>query len=264
MSQRLREHIQRTLAAGDKLFSVYITAGFPEKAATLPILQALDAAGVDFVELGIPFSDPIADGPTIQAASTRAIENGTTLPWILEQVAQFRRHSQMPIILMGYLNPVLQYGMERFCRDCPQAGVDGVILPDLPFEEAQALMPFFHAADLDNIYLIAPNTPPERIRLLAEHTTAFLYCTAYTGVTGANRAAEQQTTQFFAALREMVDVPYIIGFGIHSAEQVHRYNAVADGVVVGSAFIRFIQQQPLASIPHAVRTFVKGLTQRKQ
>ncbi len=259
MSKRLRTHIQRTLQQGSKLFSVYITAGFPEKAATLPILHALDEAGVDFVELGIPFSDPIADGPTIQAAATRAIENGTTLPWILETVAEFRQKSNLPIILMGYVNPVFQYGFEAFCQDSREAGVDGVILPDLPFEEAQHVMPFFQSADLDNIYLIAPNTPSERIQILADHTTAFLYCTAYTGVTGADRDVENRTESFFHHLREQIQVPYIIGFGIHSARQVQHYHQLADGVVVGSAFIRHIQGQPLSRLEAAVKLFVKEL-----
>ncbi len=259
MSQRLIQHITHQLNQGKKLFSVYITAGFPEKSATLPILQALDAAGVDFVELGIPFSDPIADGPTIQAAANQAIENGVTLEWILETVQQFRQQSDMPIILMGYLNPVIQYGMERFSKACRQSGVDGVILPDFPWEEAQQFQPYFSQANLDNIYLIAPNTPSDRIQLLARATTAFLYCTAYTGTTGADHQLDDHSIRFFNHLKQTLSVPYIIGFGIKNARQVQYYQSLADGVVVGSAFIQAVSHTTRKDIPHVVTAFVNSL-----
>ncbi len=259
MSKRLQTLIQSKRRNGEKLFSVYITAGYPSLEATLPILQALDASGVDFVELGIPFSDPIADGPTIQAASTIALQNGVTLPWILETVQEFRKVSDLPIILMGYANPVYQYGIEAFTHDAHAVGADGVILPDLPLEAIRPLMPYFDAAELDVVHLIAPNTPMNRIQQLVEHTTAFLYCTAYTGVTGKHGELTPETVQFFRQLRETLSVPYVIGFGIRTAQQVQTYSHLADGVVVGSAFIRAVEGVAVQRIHKVVDDFVRQL-----
>ena len=259
MSERLHSVIQSKYRNGEKFFSIYITAGYPDRTLTLPILTALASSGVDFVELGIPFSDPIADGPTIQAASTTALQNGTTLPWILETVEQFRKNSDLPVILMGYANPMYQYGIEAFVQDASSAGVDGVIIPDFPLEVAKPLMPYFQATDLDVIYLIAPNTPRHRIQLLAENTTAFLYCTAYTGVTGKTGQLTPQYREFFNDLKQTLTVPYVIGFGIHTAQQVRHYYQLADGVVVGSAFIRAISDARLDTVQHHVAQFISRL-----
>ena len=259
MSERLKRRLAAVRAQGKTGLSLFVTAGFPTPDATLPILQALANSGVDFVELGIPFSDPMADGPIIQEASQIALRNGVTLNGILETVRTFRRTSEMPVLLMGYANPVYRTGLETFLRRAADAGVDGLILPDLPLEE---LRPFISPAQklgVDFVHLVAPNTPMARIHQIDSASTAFVYCVSYTGVTGQSRPLAPEITQFFTVLRRELTHPLFIGFGIRSYRDVQRLSAFCDGVIVGSAFIRELQRQRNRDWQEVAAEFVQTL-----
>ncbi len=217
-----------------------MTPEYPLKGCTLPILRALDGAGADLIEVGIPFSDPLADGPIIQHSSMVAIGNGVTLQRILTSVKEFRKESDVPVILMGYSNPIMRYGIENFCRDTIAAGVDGIIVPDLPPEEAGALRTQTYASGLSMIFLIAPTSTPERIRALDALSSDFTYCVSITGVTGSYHDFEQDQKfrGFMENVRHNTTKPFVVGFGISSCDDVERVWQYADGAVVGSALIK--------------------------
>lgn len=220
----------------------YLTAGFPAPADTLPLLRAFAEAGADVLELGVPFSDPLADGPTIQAASQRALANGTTLPRVLEVLARFRRKADTPVVLFTYLNPVLGYGVDRFVADAVAAGADGVLLTDLPVGAEPALEERLESSPLALVRLVAPTTPPERAALIAARTQGFLYYVSRTGVTGARESVRGGLEREVAELRKDARVPVVVGFGISTPEQAGRIGRIADGVVVGSALIDALER----------------------
>jgi tryptophan synthase alpha chain len=229
--------------SGKKIFSVFVTAGFPNLADTVPVCQALAENGVGLIELGIPFSDSIADGPTIQAANESALANGASLIWTLDALREIRKSVEIPILLMGSLNPILQYGVEKFCRDAKSAGADGVILPDLPVEfYLENYRALFKQNDLSNIFLITSNTTDERIKMIDEASSSFIYAVSMAGVTGGGLQMDNERKAYLKRLNELhLTSPLIVGFGIENREQFEEVGSYASGAIVGSAFLRAIE-----------------------
>lgn len=233
----------------------YVTAGYPGREVTGPLLEALADAGADILELGIPFSDPLADGPTIQRASYQALEGKTTVAGTLEILRAFRAERDTPVVLFTYLNPVLRYGLEAFSAAAAEAGAQGILLTDLPAgadPEAEATVA---GAGLDLIRLVAPTTTPERLDAVAAGATGFLYYISRTGVTGARTSLREELGEEVRRLRERVELPVAVGFGISSPEQARAVADVADGVVVGSALIEALDEGGV----EGAATFLKGL-----
>jgi tryptophan synthase alpha chain len=220
----------------------YYTVGFPDLAVSESVIKAIAAAGADLIELGVPFSDPLADGPTIQHSTQVALHAGATVPRCLELTARLRaRGVAQPLLLMGYYNPILAYGVERFVIDAANAGADGFIVPDLPAEEAGALETAAGRSERALAFLIAPTSPPERIAAVATHSTGFTYLVSLTGVTGARVVLPAGLTEFVATVRQVARTPVAVGFGISTPEQAHAVAQVADGVIVGSALINAVR-----------------------
>ena len=241
VTNRIDELFERCRAENRGALVLYLTSGFPNAEVTRRILPVLAEAGCDLVELGIPFSDPIADGPTIQRASTVALEAGMTFPQALEILAEFRATRQMPVILFGALNPFLVRGFEEASQLSAKAGADGVLAADLPVEEAGELRETLFRQNMHLINLIAPTTPSPRIRRIAEQSSGFLYCIALKGTTGARTAFAADAREYLARVRNETDMPLALGFGISQPEHVRTsIDAGADAVVVGSALINLI------------------------
>lgn len=228
---------------GRSALVLYVTAGFPELDTTTPLLEALADAGADVLELGIPFSDPMADGPTIQASSFRALENGTTVAGVLEMLRRFRERRDTPVVLFTYLNPVVRYGAARFCRDAAEAGADGLLLTDLPAGADPELEGAAADAGLDLIRLLAPTTAPERVRRVADGGAGFLYYISRTGVTGARSELRTQLAGEVSRLRRAVGLPVAVGFGVSTPDQAAAVAKVAEGVVVGSALVQVLERE---------------------
>jgi tryptophan synthase alpha chain len=219
----------------------YLTMGSPQRDSALDLVPAIEGAGADLIELGVPFSDPLADGTTIQAAGYQALAEGMTLRLCLEQAATLRAGGTLvPFVLMGYYNPIFQMGLDSFARCAADAGIDGVIVPDLPPEESDALEVALHSRQLDLVFLIPPTASEERVRLVSERTRGFLYLVSLTGVTGARDRLPAELGSFVARVRTVTDLPLAVGFGIGSPEQAARVASIADGVIVGSALVRAI------------------------
>jgi tryptophan synthase alpha chain len=237
---RIRTAFERCRAAGETALVTYVMGGDPDVATSKAMALACAEGGADLLEIGIPFSDPIADGPTIQHAAERALAHGTSTEDVLEIAAAVRARSQIPIALMGYLNPILAHGVERFARDCGRAGVDAVIVPDLLPEEAGEISPVLAGHGVRTVFLLAPTSGPERVAAAAEAATGFLYFVSVTGVTGARKAIPTEIEAKVAAVRARSAVPVVVGFGISSPEQARALGRLADGVVVGSAIVQRI------------------------
>ena len=259
MSKRLNDLLAEKSNTGEKVLSIYVTAGFPEKDATTDIIFALIESGVDFIELGMPFSDPIADGPVIQNASQKALDNGITMMEIFDTVKTIRQQSNIPILLMGYTNPVLHYGLDAFIQKAAEVKVDGFILPDWPLEESIEYIDLLKKNDLDLIHLVAPNTPQDRISLIDNKSTSFVYCVAYTGVTGLNSQITDETKTFLNHLKTNLKHPFIVGFGVKTHEDFKNYTQYANGVIVGTRFIRLLEDTPIKQRRVAIIEFVKSL-----
>jgi tryptophan synthase alpha chain len=245
-------------ASNKKIFSIYVTAGFPTLASTVPIVETLCESGVDLIELGIPFSDSIADGATIQAANERALENGASLSWTLETLTEIRRRGvAVPIVLMGSLNPILQYGTEKFCAAATAAGADGVILPDLPLEfYLKNYRELFEQNDLANVFLITENTPEARIREIDACSKGFIYGVSMAGVTGKNLQFDENRKSYLERLAAMyLRSPLMVGFGIETREHFQEVTKFAAGAIVGSAFLRAIENAP--DVKEVTKQFVK-------
>jgi len=219
----------------------FLMGGDPDLETSARLLRAVASVG-DIVEVGVPFSDPIADGPTIQRAAQRALAAGTTLRNVLTLARGLRGEGGPPIVLLTYLNPVLQYGVERFCTDAREAGVDGMVVPDLPADEADALIPPARAASLDTIFLVAPTTSDARIRLAAERSRGFLYCVSLTGVTGARTQVPRDVEDLVGRVKPLSTLPVCVGFGISTPEQAQAIGRLADGVIVGSALVDLVER----------------------
>ena len=249
--------IQKIFKEKSEKIIPFITAGYPGKEYTIEMVFAAEAAGASMVEIGIPFSDPLADGPIIQNSSQIALKNGVTTSWILEIVSKIREKSEIPITLMGYINPILKYGVNEFLVDCKSSGVDGLIIPDLPIEEGGELISKAKNLDISPILLVAPNTPNARIEKISEVAGDLIYCVAILGVTGSSASSKNELTQYLDRVKDHSSCPFIVGFGIASRSDVVEINSVADGAVVGSALIKLIDKNPNPS--EIVKNYIKEL-----
>jgi tryptophan synthase alpha chain len=241
-----------------KLLNVYCTAGFPELNSTLLVMEALQKNGADMIELGMPYSDPLADGPVIQASGTKALENGMTIKKLFEQLREFRQIIHIPVLLMGYINPVLQYGFERFCCDAAAAGIDGLILPDLPiyeFETQYELLTKKYGLDL--VFLVTPETPEERIRKVDSLSTGFLYAVSSSSTTGKQKDLEAQQTYFDRLEKMQLKNPVLVGFGIKDKPSFLAACQHSNGVIIGTAYIQALENN--TDIESATRQFLKSI-----
>lgn len=258
---RIDKKFKELKKTGKKAFVAYITAGDPTKKFTESIILELDKAKVDILELGIPFSDPMADGLTNQKASERALAKGITLAHIIDLVGSIRHKTNMPIVLFTYLNPVFRYGIVEFAKDASASGVDGVLILDLPCEESGEYKKVFDSENVKMIYLIAPTSTKERIKLICKKASGFLYYVSRTGVTGVREKVEKSVKPMVTKIKKNTKLPVVVGFGISKAKQVEEVARYADGVVVGSAIVKRIEENILKKdIVNRVCRFVKSLT----
>ncbi len=239
---RIDEKFTELRKRGRSALIPFIEAGDPDIRTTLNILRALAKSGADLIELGIPFSDPMADGPTIQRASERALKKGVSLPSILKLVSEFRRHSEVPLVLFGYYNPLFHYGVKRVTREARAAGADGILCVDLPPEEGRELQQWAEAAGLHMIYLLAPTSDAQRIRLVTREAGGFIYFVSVTGVTGSRSHFEHGLSNLVGKLRRETSLPIGVGFGVSTPKQAAWVASFADAVVVGSALINVIER----------------------
>jgi tryptophan synthase alpha chain len=246
-----------------EVLSVYYTAGFPTLDSTVPIARYLNDAGADIIEIGIPFSDPVADGPTIQESNKVALDNGMNLHLLVDQVRAIRKEKiEVPIILMGYLNPIMQYGIEKFLKDASLAGVDGLIIPDMPFHEyEEEYQPLFEAQNLCNTFLISPTTSQDRIRKIDAATKGFVYAVSASSITGARGTFTADQLAYFERLKSMeMHNPCLIGFGISNNDTFSKASRYGAGAIVGSAFINLLKSSTdLEKDVHSFVTDLKGL-----
>ncbi len=256
----LRTFLEEKRRRQEKILSVYLTAGFPDAEATLPLLEAIVEGGADMIELGIPFSDPQADGPTIQAASQKALAAGMTTSGALKILAEFRRKHDIPILMMGYANPFYQMGWEQLLNEAAAAGNAGFIIPDMPPEESATLDKAMAAQGMSLINLVSPNTPENRIEMINERTSGFIYAVSVTGITGARSSLPEQTAHFLKNLRQKTDHPFLVGFGVSNVETARALSQLSDGVIIGSAVInRIATAENLESACLSVREFLQEI-----
>ncbi|MEZ4777769.1 MAG: tryptophan synthase subunit alpha [Flavobacteriaceae bacterium] len=246
-----------TLQQDKKLLSIYFTAGFPQLEDTVPIIQELQKSGVDFIEIGLPFSDPLADGPVIQQSSTQALENGMTTTHLFEQLKSIRKTVHIPLLIMGYFNPILQYGVERFCATCKEIGIDGLIIPDLPLEEYKNLyQPFFEKNNLSNIFLITPQTSLDRIKEIDKISNSFIYMVSSASTTGNTKNFSVQQTLYFERIKKLsLKNPQIVGFGINNKETFLRATEKTKGAIIGSSFINMLAKES----KEGIKAFIESI-----
>jgi tryptophan synthase alpha chain len=256
MKNRITELFQQ-----DKkdLLSIYFTAGFPSLNDTVTIIETLEKSGVDMIEIGIPFSDPLADGPTIQRSSEEALKNGMSINLLFDQLKDIRKTVNIPLLLMGYLNPVMQYGMASFCKKCQEIGIDGIIVPDLPLREyLTEFEPLFTSNNLSNVFLITPQSSDDRIKEIDQHSKGFIYLVSSAATTGNNAAISTQQESYFKRIRDMqLKNPVVIGFGISDHDSFKTAVTYARGAIVGSAFIKAISGK--SEVKSAIENFIKSL-----
>jgi len=239
---RIENKFKSLRANDEKALIVYLTAGDPSLDITKQLILALEKAGVDILEIGVPFSDPTADGPVIQAASQRSLKSGTTLEGVLKMVAEVRKVSQIPIVLFGYFNPIFAYGVKKFAHAARTAGVDGVLVVDLPYEEAKELRNYTDAVGIDFVSLIAPTTDKARLKKIAADATGFLYYISITGITGTAAPKIDNIKTEVEKIRKVTKLPIAVGFGISKPRQAREIGRFADGIVIGSAVVRMIDE----------------------
>lgn len=239
------------------LLSIYFTAGYPTLDSTVQIAKALEEAGVDFLEIGFPYSDPVADGPSIQHSSEEALKNGMTLHVLFDQLKDLRKHVSIPVFLMGYVNPVIQFGVENFCRACKEVGVNGTIIPDLPMYEYEELYKsIFEENGISNIFLVTPQTSEQRIRKIDKLSSSFIYLLSSNSTTGKNLEVKDQAESYFKRIQDMdLDNPFIIGFGISNQETFRKATTYANGAIVGTAFVKLLADKDyLKKIPEFIQS----------
>jgi tryptophan synthase alpha chain len=244
----------------ENLLSIYFTAGYPELNTTVDIAEALEKAGADFLEIGFPYSDPVADGPTIQNSSQIALNNGMNLNVLFEQLKDLRQRVSIPVLLMGYINPMVQYGVERFCKQAAAVGVDGIIVPDLPMYEYEMLYSnYFEDNNLSNIFLVTPQTSAERIRKIDELSNSFIYLLSSSSITGGTLNLTDSIEKYYKRIKEMaLNNPTIIGFGISDHNSFAKACKYANGAIVGSAFVKLQAQDGyMQKIPEFIQA-IKG------
>jgi len=250
----------RVKAEGRAALIAYLTAGDPAPEKTPGLVAALERGGVDLIELGVPFSDPIADGPVIQRGADRALKAGTTVVKVLGIARTIRETSQIPLLLFTYLNPVLKYGLDKLARDAKAAGIDGCLLTDLSVEEAGPYVAAMRGAGLDTVFLAAPTSTPARLKLVAEYSTGFVYLVSRTGVTGERAALSESLGGLIDQVRSVTQLPLAAGFGISTPDQAAQVAQMADGVVVGSALVRLIEEgADVARVEGFARSLANGM-----
>lgn len=247
--------IQEKLKQKSKILSIYFTAGYPSLNDTVEIITSLEKEGVDLIEIGLPFSDPLADGPTIQDSSTAALKNGMHTDLLFEQLKEIRSEVRIPLIIMGYFNPVLQYGVEEFCRKCHQIGIDGLILPDLPLDVyLEDYKRIFEHYGILNVCLITPQTSEERIRQIDSASDGFIYMVSSASTTGAKSGFGEDQSAYFKRIAAMkLKNPQIVGFGISNARTFDQATEFAKGAIIGSAFIKQLTEKGVANIPEFIK-----------
>ena len=249
--------IEKKLKEEKKILSVYFTAGFPRLNDTQKIISKLEKYNVDLIEVGIPFSDPLADGETIQKSSKKAIENGMTIHKLFSQLKDLRKTVKIPVILMGYLNPILQFGIEKFCKKSKEIGIDGLIIPDLPIEIfVDEYKDLFNKNNLFNIFLITPQTPEERIKLIDKNSKGFIYMVSSSSITGSKKNLEDASFEYFDKISKMnLNNSSIVGFGISNRKTYEKVIEKSKGAIIGSAFINFIEQNGIEDIGKFIKKF---------
>ncbi len=256
---RIEERFRKLREEGGKAFIPYIMAGDPSLRVTEDLFRMLSREGADIIELGVPFSDPLADGPTIQAAAERALSGGTTLRKVLGLVKRLRRSGEeTPVVLMTYMNPVHAYGIERFMKDASSAGVDGLIIPDLPPDEGRALRDLAHQNDISTIFLLAPTSTPGRIGLVASASSGFIYYVSITGITGSSLRLSPEMKKMVGRIRKKTDKPVCVGFGVKTPDDATAITAFADGVIVGSSIVKMAHEKP-GKLPGYIRSLRRAI-----
>lgn len=250
--------INQKLQQDKKLLSIYFTAGYPNLDDTVSIIQNLEKSGVDMVEIGLPFSDPLADGPTIQASSTQALKNGMTTEVLFDQLRDIRKAVHIPLIFMGYFNPILQFGVEAFCKKCQEIGIDGLIIPDLPVDVYnEKYKAIFEAYGLINIFLITPQTSEERIRFIDSISKGFIYMVSSASITGSQSGFGDEQTHYFKRIANMkLNNPQIVGFGIKDHQTFVQATTYTKGTIIGSAFIKHLSTNGVNGITSFVRDII--------
>lgn len=245
----------------ERVLSIYFTAGFPALEDTLPTMQAIESAGADIIEIGVPYSDPIADGPTIQDSNMIALENGMSLKKLFEQIKDMRQTVSIPVVLMGYLNPIIQYGMESFLKKCQEVGIDGLILPDLPMQQyLDEFKTLFEQYGLSNTFLISPQTSEQRIREIDEHSNGFIYMVSSHSITGAKTGITEAQITYFKRVQAMnLKNPRLIGFGISDAETFGTASQYSNGAIIGSAFIKKVKDSK--DLKADIHAYIKSVIQ---
>jgi tryptophan synthase alpha chain len=264
-SSRISTTFAKAKAENRVALMPYMVPGHPSLEASAIVIDTMIAGGADLIEIGIPFSDPLADGTTIQRVAFKALENGMTPHGCMQFAREARqRHPETPLIFMTYLNPVIAYGPEAFARDAAAAGIDGVILTDVPPEEAEDIQSTFRDAGLDLIFLVAPTSSDHRIQVIAEHAGGFIYCVSVTGVTGARSALAPDLPAFLARVRRCTGLPLAVGFGISRRDHIESLRGLADGAVVGSALMALVDETPPDRMEQALRDSVETLAGRRK
>lgn len=253
----MMNRINKKLQEDKKLLSIYFSAGYPSLNDTVSIIENLEKNGVDMIEIGLPFSDPLADGPTIQASSTQALKNGMSSDILFDQLKDIRKTVSIPLIIMGYFNPMLQYGVEAFCKKCKDTGIDGLIIPDLPVDVYNdQYKAIFQQYGLINVFLITPQTSEERIRFIDSISEGFIYMVSSASVTGSSSGFGEEQTSYFKRIRDMnLKNPQIIGFGISDHETFTQATKYATGAIIGSAFIKHLTNQGV----NKIKTFTRSI-----
>lgn len=253
--QKTMNRIQKKMEEDSKILSIYFTAGYPELDDTVKIISKLVEEGVDMIEIGLPFSDPLADGPTIQDSSTQALKNGMHTELLFEQLKGIRDSIDIPLIIMGYFNPVLQYGVDAFCKSCKKVGIDGLILPDLPLDVyLEEYRETFEKYGLLNIYLITPQTSNSRIKQIDDNSNGFIYMVSSASTTGAKTGFGEEQTAYFKRIAGLgLRNPQIIGFGISNAHTFDQATSHAKGAIIGSAFIKHLTEKGVERIPDFIK-----------
>ncbi|MGV7220256.1 MAG: tryptophan synthase subunit alpha [Nitrospinales bacterium] len=239
---RINDRMEMLKANNEKALVAFVTAGDPDLSSTREIFSEIEKSGADIIELGVPFSDPLADGPVIQLASQRSLKSGTSLKKIIQLVKEIRQDSELPIVLMSSFNPVFVYGEKQFVDDAVSVGVDGVILPDLPPEEAGEFVKYADEKGLDMIFLVSPTSTPDRVKMISDMSKGFIYYVSLTGVTGVRSALPEGLEEKVSAVKSVTPLPVMIGFGISGPEIASEASAISDGVIVGSAIVKIIAE----------------------
>lgn len=250
--------ITQKLQEDKKILSLYFTAGYPHLDDTVRIIETLEKSGVDMIEIGLPFSDPLADGPTIQASSTKALENGMTTHYLFDQLKDIRKTVRIPLLIMGYFNPIMQYGVENFCQKCAEIGIDGLIIPDLPIAVYEKdYRAIFEQNGLFNIFLITPQTSAERIQHIDTISNGFIYMVSSASVTGTQNTFGPTQQDYFEKIAKMkLKNPQIVGFGISNRATFLQATQDQKGAIIGSAFVNYLKTNPIESIPEFIKNIV--------